>query len=426
MKKQETPLIYLLYQKFCNAVQNIKTGRHFNKLYLVMFVAIMVINTHFLMSIPKDIENETFRVFSTKLSLIESVICNIVIALMGVIVVGNPTKARAHSKAFQKVGITNSFGESPMLLHVVEAKNGTEYTYDNRGIPLSKMLELKDKIEAACNISIIDMYEGRNKQETVILARSGEEQLPKFIEWSERYTQESDSIIVLGKSIAGFKIIDLDSTPHIQCGGQTGCGKSVLLECALHQLYEKGVQIYLCDFKQFLDFPSSVRAKYNCVSTKEGLNRTLGELIDIMEYRKQLFASKDCAKISEYNNRFPEDRQERIILASDEIAYAFQKKGLKGEEKQLVEEIESKMELIAQQGRFAGIHLWLSTQRADAETIPPQIRSNCTVRIVGRSSEILSRVTVDNSLGAEIPMSIKGRFVDDTEEFFQAFYYEEK
>ena len=112
------------------------------------------------------------------------------------------------------------------------------------------------------------------------------------------------------------------------------------------------------------------------------------------------------------------------MLASDEIAYAFQKKGLPKEEREIVDAIESNMTLLAQQGRFAGINLWLSTQRGDADTIPPQIRSNMTIRICGRASEILSRVTIDNSLASEIPIHIKGRFVEDTEEMFQAFYYE--
>ena len=116
---------------------------------------------------------------------------------------------------------------------------------------------------------------------------------------------------------------------------------------------------------------------------------------------------------------------QRIILATDEVGEMFNKKGLKRAEKELVENIEKEMDTIARLGRAFGIHLWLSTQRGDADTIPPQIRSNLTYRVCGKASDVLSRLTIGNGLATEIRADQKGRFVDNSGDFFQAFDFKE-
>lgn len=342
-----------------------------------------------------------------------------------VLLLATPFVTFRHKRAFQKIGLVNRAQEPPELL-TRDKRNGIDtYEYYTNGIPWTRFDEEKEFIEASLNLSIVSIYQGKDKTRVIIKAMNGSVQLPDMIKWSDSYLQQEQSKIVLGQGIGELKVIDLDITPHIQCGGITGSGKTVLLKCVLHQLYLHNVSIYLCDFKGYVDFSMKTRSLYHCVDTKEDLNRTLDILLSELEERKSVFSAEECTNITEYNHRHPNFPYQRIFLASDEIAYAFQKRGLPTKEKALAEEIEAKMTLIAQQGRFAGIHLWLSTQRGDADTIPPQIRSNLNIRICGRASELLSRVTIDNALASQIPNHIRGRFVDDNEEFFQAFYYEE-
>lgn len=364
---------------------------------------------------------EKFAVFSTMFLAVTILIALDIIILS---LVGTPIDAFRQKRGFQKIGMINRALDVPVLLKKTEQRGLQCYEYLSNGIPVARFLDEKEKIEAALNLSIVEIYQGKDKTRVIILARDGSVQLPELVYWSEEYLQHNPSKIVLGQAVGGLRIVDLDVTPHIQCGGITGSGKTVLLKCVLHQLYRNGVEIYLCDFKGFVDFASSTRNLYHCIESKEQLNETLDLLLNMMDERKKRFSGTDCANITEYNEMYPAYAYPRIFLASDEIAYAFQKKGLAKAEKELVEQIEAKMTLIAQQGRFAGINLWLSTQRGDADTIPPQIRSNMTVRFCGRASDILSRVTIDNSLASEIPQHIRGRFVEDTEEMFQAFLYE--
>lgn len=330
-----------------------------------------------------------------------------------------------HRKGFLTIGLMNSVQRAPELLSKIKEKDAFIFEYYSNGLSLKQFIDAKDKIETILNLAIIDIYNGKSKSRVLIKAVRGESVLPTYIEWDDKKMLKSDYRVVLGQDLQGLKVLDFSMLPHVQCGGQTGSGKTVLLACVLHQLYKNGAEIFLVDFKGLIDFPKDIETRYHCITSKEALNKLLDSMISVMEERKSLFKQYDCANIKEFNKRLPGEECKQIYIASDEIAFAFQKKGLKKEEKELTEQIEAKMSLLAQQSRFAGIHMWLSTQRGDADTIPPQIRSNLTFRICGRANEILSRVTIDSTKASEIPNSIQGRFVDDAENMFQAFYYNE-
>ena len=431
MEKQEKERISAINQSYLFALR-VKYGVCKiikDKKFLVIYLAILIIEVFLYKFGYSYIHDEISPLERTAPLLLDLeifllVLFLIIVNVFSIVCIGTPLYSFLHKRGFKKIGFVNSARLTPILL--AQSKNNGVYHFEyyTNGLPFVKFKDAKEELEAALNLSIVDIYQGKDKTRIIIVARSGSEQLPEIILWNDEYISSNPAQIVLGKTIGGLKVVDLDSTPHIQCGGSTGSGKTVLLKCVLHQLYENDVDIYLCDFKGFVDFNNDTRNKYICIETKADLLETLQHLVKEMEHRKQLFSSVNCENISKYNATFPNTPIKRIMLASDEIAYAFQKKGLPKEEREIVDAIESNMTLLAQQGRFAGINLWLSTQRGDADTIPPQIRSNMTIRICGRASEILSRVTIDNSLASEIPIHIKGRFVEDTEEMFQAFYYE--
>lgn len=330
-----------------------------------------------------------------------------------------------HGNGYRKIGLVNSAMEAPTLLTATRYNKEWIYEYLANGIPLSSFIDKSEFIEAALNIVILDIRQGTDRTRIIITAKDGKNQLPDYVEWDNSYLSKSDGVIALGINNSGVKTVNLNITPHIACGGITGSGKSILLSCCLNQLYQQGAIIYLVDFKGLIDFSKRERELYRCVTTKPELLNLLKELVEEMESRKRLLSETECANVIEYNQQHPEKPLPRIIVASDEIAFAFMKKGLSKEDKEIVESIELYMSILATQSRFANINLWLSTQRADADTIPPQIRSNLTVRLCGRASEILSRVTIDSTIAKEIPARLRGRFVDDTEDFFQAFYYKE-
>lgn len=339
-------------------------------------------------------------------------------------VISRPLESYRQERAFKRIGFVNKAQEQPILLHVERCQNCSVYEYDTAGIPLLEFIDSQAELESALNLSIISITQGKNKRRVRVKAMSGNVQLPTLIPWEDSYLPKKSADIVLGMSLFGPKIVNLDVSPHFQVGGMTGCGKTKLMEHVLYQMKAKGAEVYLYDHKGFLDFTKSERAAYHCLSSLEDLDGALLAMVKTLESRKRLFAETECNKITEYNKKHPERPRARIMLATDEAAQIFDKSGLSKEEKALVEQITSKMKLIAQQGRFAGMHLWLSTQRGDAETIPAQIRSNLTTKICGRAGDTLSRVTVGHELAKEIPAEYRGRFVDDMGEFFQGFWFD--
>lgn len=334
-------------------------------------------------------------------------------------------KSSAYRRRFVRIGLTNRAKQTPVLISMKKNNGVYMMEYYVAGIPLAMVQDKKDEIESVLNLHVKNIRQGRNKNLILITATKGVTLIPDYIAWDDKYMRKNDHEIILGINSFGEEILDLSVTPHVQCGGITGSGKTVLLKNVLYQMRKKGAKIYLADFKG-VDFTYRERELYHFVSDKEELLGLLEKIIEEMARRKTVLRSTSAESIEKYNERYPESKLDRIMLASDEIAYAFQKKGLKGHDKEVVERIERSMELIAQQGRAFGIHLWLSTQRGDADTIPPQIRSNLTFRICGRASELLSRVTIDSPAASQISSSLRGRFVDENEVFFQAFDFKEE
>ena len=101
--------------------------------------------------------------------------------------------------------------------------------------------------------------------------------------------------------------------------------------------------------------------------------------------------------------------------------------GLTKEQKELVGKIESKLSIIARQGRAFGIHLILATQRPDAGILPGQIKNNIDCRICGRADNVLSQIILDNTDAADqIPKDARGRFLRNDGVMFQAYWFNEQ
>lgn len=152
----------------------------------------------------------------------------------------------------------------------------------------------------------------------------------------------------------------------------------------------------------------------------------LAELIRELHHRKKLFASAGLPNIDQYNAETGADLR-RLIFACDEVAEVLDRTGLSKEQKELVNQIESRLATIARLGRAFGIHLILATQRPDANLLSGQIRNNLNCRICGRADNILSQLILDNTDAAnQIPKDAKGRFMLHDGTVFQGYLFDEK
>lgn len=158
---------------------------------------------------------------------------------------------------------------------------------------------------------------------------------------------------------------------------------------------------------------------------EDNLSQLLTGIVDELQRRKALFRGNECHNLDEYNKRTGKALQ-RYIFACDEVAEILDKTGLTKEQKDKVSLIESKLSVIARQGRAFGIHLILATQRPDANILSGQIRNNIDCRVCGRADNVLSQIILDSTAAAEqIPKDAAGRFLLHDGTIFQAFWLDD-
>ncbi len=352
-----------------------------------------------------------------------------IIVLM-IIMFGMPNGAKRFNDNFQRIGMSNSAGEAPVLMtKTYDSENPRIQilNFYSRGFPLSYWQDHKDVIESAQNISIDHIEQGINQSYIKVYAVDGKYQLPEKIEWSNDYLSTKGGFtLVLGESIASRVEIDLSKTPHVLIGGSTGSGKTLLLKLMLLQCVLKGAKVYIADFKGGVDFNSAWKRRTQIITEPKDLENCLNVLVDELHKRKSLLAKFDCANIDEYNKKYHRDLP-RLIFSCDEVAQLLDATGLGKKEKEHIQRYTAAINSLVRLGRAMGIHCILATQRPDAQVISGQIKSNVDVRICGRADDVLSQIILDKTDANDlIAKTAQGRFLTNSDVLFQAYYFDDK
>lgn len=368
-------------------------------------------------------------------------------ALIGVLcyVLANGTPQNAHRirNNLSRIGLSNAAGEVPYLLRSYPFRQKATYRqveileFLSCGITKSIWEDKKAAIETALNVWIAHIEEFDGKKGIRLYVVPVEQGLTDKIIWRNDFLNYEfpECKVLLGESLLESVSIDLNVNPHLLIGGGTGSGKTVLLRLILMQLLmKKNVKVTIADFKGGVDFSSCWKEHPDCnmVFDRTSLLTYLDGLVDELNRRKQLFASKDdCNNIFDYNSNplytlNHTQCLDRIVFAVDEVAEVLDKTGLSKEEKEQVARIESRIATIARLGRAFGIHLILATQRPDANILTGQIKNNISYRVCGRADSVLSMIILDSTDAAEqIPSDARGRFIDNNGIVFQGYWFDE-
>lgn len=339
---------------------------------------------------------------------------------------GKPTEAGKMMRSFIRIGFISHVCETPLLMDKYIENGIIHLTFRNcSSIPLSKWLDCKENLESALNLNITDISE-QGKRYILVTAVSGDIVLPDYIRWDDSFLPQQNFVLALGESYVGQVTVNLAVTPHLLIGGSTGSGKTILLKNLMFQCMKKGSSIYIADFKGGVDFPKVWHNKCTFITEIGDLISILNEIVTELHRRKELLAEHDCANIDEYNKKYHQHLQ-RIIFACDEVAEMLDKTGLIKEQKQKVAEIEAYISTIARLGRAFGIHLFLATQRPDANVISGQIKNNIDCRICGRADGVLSQIILDKTDANDIiPKTSQGRFLMNDGTVFQAYWFDDE
>ena len=215
-------------------------------------------------------------------------------------------------------------------------------------------------------------------------------------EWNEL---DGTLTFVIGKDIAGKPVVaDLAKMPHLLVAGQTGSGKSVMINTFLTSLLYRNspsdLKLILVDPKQvemapYNDIPHLLTPVINepekCISALKWA---------VAEMERRLRAMSDVGKrdIAGYNALKKEEGMPYIVIVIDELADLMM---------MAARDVEALIVRLAQKARAAGIHLVLATQRPSVDVITGLIKANVPARIAFTvASQIDSRTIIDQ-MGAE-------------------------
>lgn len=280
----------------------------------------------------------------------------------------------------------------------------TQYTIKPpAGVKLSKLTALEDNLKldlAANSIRMEAPIPGtRSVGVEVPNVKAATVTLHGLLSSPEWRELKSPLGFVIGKDIAGHPVSgNLDSMPHLLIAGQTGSGKSVMINTLLTSLLYSNspadMKLILVDPKQvemapYADIPHLLAP---VITEPEKCISALKWAVAEMERRLKAFAEVGKRNINEYNSVKKEEGMPYIVIVIDELADLMM---------MAARDVEALIVRLAQKARASGIHLVIATQRPSVDVITGLIKANVPARIAFTVvSQVDSRTIIDQ-VGAE-------------------------
>lgn len=222
----------------------------------------------------------------------------------------------------------------------------------------------------------------------------------------------------IGKDISGEAVIgELNKMPHLLIAGQTGSGKSVMINTLLTSLLYRNspsqMKLILVDPKQvemapYEDIPHLLTP---VITEPEKTISALKWAVNEMERRYKLLAEEKLRDIKSYNQKLQsggkkisiedEDGNAQqvddgampyIVIVIDELADLMMV---------AARDVEALIVRLAQKARAVGIHLVLATQRPSVDVITGLIKANVPARIAFTVASQVDSRTILDQIGAE-------------------------
>lgn len=222
----------------------------------------------------------------------------------------------------------------------------------------------------------------------------------------------------IGKDISGEAVVgELNKMPHLLIAGQTGSGKSVMINTLLTSLLYRNspsdMKLILVDPKQvemapYEDIPHLLTP---VITEPEKTISALKWAVNEMERRYKLLAEEKIRDIKSYNQkiqsgtkklsvadedgnnqRVDEGAMPYIVIVIDELADLMMV---------AARDVEALIVRLAQKARAVGIHLVLATQRPSVDVITGLIKANIPARIAFTVASQIDSRTILDQIGAE-------------------------
>lgn len=280
----------------------------------------------------------------------------------------------------------------------------TQYTLKPpTGVKLTKITQLENNLAldlAATSIRIEAPIPGKRAVGIEVPnIKAATVRLSSIFQSSEWAEIKSPLGFAIGKDISGAAIVgDLEKMPHLLVAGQTGSGKSVMINDILTSLLYRNTP---ADLKLILVDPKRVELKpYDdiphlltpVITEPEKCISALKWTVAEMERRYRALSEAHRRNIIEYNSLKKEEGMPYIVIVIDELADLMM---------MAARDVESLIVRIAQKARAVGIHLVLATQRPSVDVITGLIKANIPARIAFTTASQVDSRTIIDQIGAE-------------------------
>ena len=222
----------------------------------------------------------------------------------------------------------------------------------------------------------------------------------------------------VGKDITGESVVaSLNKMPHLLIAGQTGSGKSVMINTLLASLLYRNspsdMKLILVDPKQvemapYEDIPHLLTP---IINDPEKTISALKWAVNEMERRYKLLAEEKIKEIRSYNKmirargkkievmdeaghvqKHDDGTMPYIVIVIDELSDLMMV---------AARDVEALIVRLAQKARAVGIHLVLATQRPSVDVITGLIKANVPARIAFTVASQVDSRTILDQIGAE-------------------------
>jgi len=294
----------------------------------------------------------------------------------------------------------------------------TQYTLrPPAGIKLNRITALETNIALNLAASSLRMEAPIPGQKAVGIEVPNKKAADVRILESKSWTKADEPLtFAIGKDISGEPMVgELNKMPHLLVAGQTGSGKSVMINTLLCSLLYRNapsdMKLILVDPKQvemapYADIPHLLTP---VIVEPEKTISALKWAVNEMERRYSLLAEEKVRDIKSYNAKvkgkhvsMPDDdgnmqqvdegTMPYIVIVIDELADLMM---------MAARDVEALIVRIAQKARAVGIHLVLATQRPSVDVITGLIKANIPARIAFTVASQVDSRTILDQIGAE-------------------------
>ena len=247
--------------------------------------------------------------------------------------------------------------------------------------------------------------------------KAADVRLRGILESKQWETAREPLSFAIGRDISGESVVgQLNKMPHVLIAGQTGSGKSVMINALLASLLYRNspseMKLILVDPKQvemapYEDIPHLLTP---VITEPEKTISALKWAVNEMERRYKLLAAEKLRDIKSYNQKIQsskkisvqdEEGNEQqvedgampyIVIVIDELADLMMV---------AARDVEALVVRLAQKARAVGIHLVLATQRPSVDVITGLIKANIPARIAFTVASQVDSRTILDQIGAE-------------------------